>query len=113
MAMKSKWATTGDRRRQIIVIWTDASAHPLEKGPKPKHYPSDLPSNIDELTDMWEGQGFVSRSAKRLIVYAPDAYAWTDIANNWENALHFPSKAGDGLEDVEYSEILDQIVRSV
>jgi hypothetical protein len=113
LAIKSDWATTGDRRRQIVVIWTDASAHPLEKDGKPSGYPKNMPANLDELTDMWEGQGFVNHAAKRLIIYAPDAYAWTDIANNWENALHFPSKGGEGLAEIEYGEILDQIVRSV
>ena len=113
LAVKSDWATTGDRRRQIVVIWTDASAHPLEKDGKPSGYPKNMPANLDELTDMWEGQGFVNHAAKRLIIYAPDAYAWTDIANNWENALHFPSKGGEGLAEIEYGEILDQIVRSV
>lgn len=62
---------------------------------------------------MWDGQGFMNHSAKRLIVYAPDAYAWTDIANNWENTIHFPSKAGDGLADFDYQEILNQIANSV
>ncbi|MBI3174518.1 MAG: VWA domain-containing protein [Chloroflexi bacterium] len=113
LAIKSEWATTGDRRRQIIVIWTDASAHPLEKDGKPSGYPKNMPSNFDELADMWDGQGFVNHAAKRLIIYAPDAYAWTDIATNWEMALHFPSKGGEGLADIEYGEILDQIVRSV
>ncbi len=113
LAIKSKWANTGDKRRQIIVLWTDASAHHLEKGSKPSGYPKNMPINLDELTDMWEGQGFVNHSAKRLIIYAPNAYAWTDISNNWENTLHFPSKGGEGLAEIEYKEILEQIVRSV
>ena len=72
-----------------------------------------MPSNFDELTDMWEGQGYVNSSAKRLIIYTPDAYPWTDIATNWENSIHYPSKAGDGLADFDYQEILNQIAASV
>lgn len=115
LAIKSEWAKPGGKRRQIIVVWTDASAHPLEKDAdaKPSNYPADMPHNFDELTDMWEGQEYMDWAAKRLIVYAPDAYPWTDIANNWDNTLHFPSKAGEGLADVEYEEILDQIASSV
>ena len=113
LAMRSDWAKTGDRRRQLVVIWTDAPAHPLEREGKPSSYPKDMPTNLDQLTDMWEGQGFMNRSAKRLILYAPDAYAWTDIATHWENTMHFASKAGDGLADFEYQAILNEISNSV
>jgi hypothetical protein len=115
LAMQSDWAKSGDRRRQIIVMWTDNSAHPLEKnaGGKPGNYPTDLPQNFDDLTDMCEGQRYMSMAAKRLIIYAPDAYAWTDIANYWNNTLHYPSKAGDGLSNLDYRTILDAIANSV
>lgn len=115
LAIKSDWSKSGDKRRQIIVVWTDASAHDLEKnsGAKPGNYSVNLPANLDELTDDWEGQSYMSQTAKRLIIYAPDAYPWTDIANNWENVIHYSSKAGDGLADVDYQEILSAIASSV
>lgn len=115
LAMRSEWATAGSRRRQVIVVWTDASTHPLEKqaDDAPPGYPAEMPKSFDALTDMWEGQGHMSGNAKRLILYAPDAYAWTDIGNHWENALHFPSRSGEGLQDVEYNQILDVIAQSV
>ena len=114
-AIRSEWSKSGDRRRQIIAFWTDASAHPLEKqaDAKPAHYPTDLPNNFDDLTDWWEGQYHMSQTAKRLILYAPDAYAWTDIATHWSNTVHYPSKAGEGLEEVDYQSILNSIVNSV
>lgn len=115
LAIKSDWSKSGDKRRQIIIVWTDASAHELEKnnGAKPGNYSPDLPASFDELTDDWEGQSYMSQTAKRLIMYAPDAYPWTDIANNWENVIHYSSKAGDGLADVDYQEILSAIASSV
>ena len=115
LAIQSDWSKSGDKRRQIIVVWTDASAHDLEKnnGSKPGNYSSGIPANFDELTDDWEGQSYMSQTAKRLIIYAPDAYPWTDIANNWENVIHYSSKAGDGLADVDYQEILSAIASSV
>jgi len=115
LAIKSDWSTTGDKRRQIIVIWTDASAHKLElnAGSKPANYPTDLPKNLDELTDWWEGQTYMSSSAKRLILFTPDAYPWTDIATHWKLVVQLTSKAGEGLEEIEYSTILDTIVNSV
>lgn len=58
IAIKSNWNKEGDKRRQIIVLWTDASAHTLDKnqGSKPPVYPQNMPSNFDEFADLWEGQ---------------------------------------------------------
>ncbi|MGD1841624.1 MAG: vWA domain-containing protein [Thermonemataceae bacterium] len=113
-AIHSEWNTEGDKKRQIIVMWTDASAHPLEykAETKPQLYPSHMPADFDALTNLWEGQ-FMNRAAKRLIIYSPDAYAWTDIANHWENTIQYPSKAGEGLSEVDYQTILDAIANSV
>jgi len=89
-AIQSQWNKTGDKKRQIIVIWTDASAHPLENlRSKPDNYAATVPANLDVLTDLWEGQEFMNSNGKRLIIYSPDSYPWTDIANNWMNTIHF------------------------
>jgi von Willebrand factor type A domain len=114
-AIRSPWAREGAKQRQVIIVWTDASAHPLEKksGSKPSGYPTDMPANFDELTDMWEGQTYMNMAWKRLLLYTPDAYPWTDMANSWENCINFTSSAGEGLADMDYSEILDSIARSV
>ena len=115
LAMKSDWSKGGDKRRHVVVVWTDTSAHPLEKqsGAKPSVYPSGLPSNFDEITDLWDGQGTMNFSAKRMLIYSPDAYPWTDISTHWENIIHHVSKAGDGLSEVEYGSIIDAIAQTV
>ena len=116
MAINSDWTKDGDKRRHVIVVWSDASTHPLEKPEtKNSYYPSGMPANFDELTDWWEDSqgGKMSKAAKRLVLFAPDAYAWTDIGNNWTNTIHHPAKAGTGLEDVDYETILSTIVNSI
>ena len=115
LAINSEWTKEGDKKRQVIVVWTDASAHPLEKqsGSKPPTYPSSIPGNFNELTDLWEGQGPMNFSAKRLIIYSPDAYPWTDITTHWDNAIHYPSKAGGGMSEVDYSSIIDAVANSI
>jgi hypothetical protein len=115
LAIRSPWSKDGDRKRQVIAVWTDASVHPLEKhsGSKPGSYPQDLPTNFYKLTDMWEAQDYMSRPAKRLVIFAPDSYAWTNIATNWEQVVHYPSTAGAGLADQDYQEILDALANSV
>lgn len=113
-AMRSPWAA-GDKRRHVIAMWTDTSAHPLEKdaGAKPAGYPLDMPADLNALTDLWDGQMGMSTAAKRLVIFAPDAYPWTDMATYWNNVVHHTSKAGEGLADFDYATILDTIVRSV
>lgn len=53
------------------------------------------------------------KSAKRLVIFAPDASAWTEIGMNWTNTIHHPAKAGSGLEEVDYETILSTIVNSI
>lgn len=114
-AMRSPWFKGSAKRRQVIVVWTDASTHPLEKdaGRKPDGYPANAPASFDALTDLWEGQECMDQYAKRLVVFAPDAYAWSDIANHWENTAQYVSKAGAGLADQDYRSILDGISESI
>jgi hypothetical protein len=115
VAIKSDWNTTGDRRREIIVMYTDASAHALDCGmSKPANYPAGIPKNFNELTDWWSGQdNYVSQTAQRLIIYAPDCNPWSDISNEWENSIHYASQAGSGLKEIDYETILSAIVKSV
>jgi len=116
VAIRSPWADEGTKQRQVIVLWTDASAHPLElkNGDKPAGYPAGMPADLDELSDLWDGQSSpVTLAWKRLLLFSPDTAPWTDIANSWENALHYASKAGAGLSDQDYSVLLDLIARSV
>lgn len=114
-AIRSNWSESGDKRRQLVVLWTDAGAHPLEKSSEmgSSQRPGGMPRNLDELTDMWEGQSHMSSTAKRLILYAPDAYPWTDIETHWSNTIQYASKAGSGLSEVDYGTILDTIAQSI
>ncbi|MBD2776403.1 vWA domain-containing protein [Iningainema tapete] len=112
LALTSNWEKAQDfaKQRYVILMWTDASAHSLDKGLKPSHYPQEIPQTFDELTDYWSE---IPKSAKRLILYAPDTNPWSVIGCSWDNAIHFPSKGGSGLEEFEFSEILDAIASSV
>jgi hypothetical protein len=93
IAMQSAWTTGGDRRRHVIVMWTDEAAHPLEKRPKPAGYPSNILSNYNELADLWHGQLMDAR-AKRLVIFAPETTPWSDIATHWNQVIYLPSQAG-------------------
>ncbi len=116
MAINSDWTTGGDKRRHVVVVWSDASTHPvgLDKC-KNEFYPQDMPKDFDELTDWWNLRqgGRMNFNAERLIIFAPDASAWTEIGINWENTIHHTAKAGMGLTEVDYETIMAAIVESV
>ena len=114
LAMTSPWTTRGDRRRQVIVVWTDQPAHPLDASALPPSFAGRVPADFSALTDRWEDpQGSLGSSSKRLILFAPDGPGWSDISGVWENVVHHPSKAGGGLSDVDYGTIIDSIGNSV
>jgi hypothetical protein len=114
LAVNSPWTTTGDRRRQVIVVWTDQPAQPLDASVVPAELSGRVPGDFSALTDLWENeQGPMGSSAKRLILFAPDGPGWSDISGVWENVVHHPSQAGAGLSDVDYGTIIDSIGNSV
>jgi hypothetical protein len=114
LAMNSQWTTRGDRRRQVVVVWTDQPAVPLDPAVVPAELRARVPADFSALTDLWEDtQGPLGASSKRLILFAPDGPGWSDISAVWENVVHHPSQAGGGLSDVDYGTIVDSIGNSV
>jgi hypothetical protein len=114
LAVNSPWTTIGDRRRQVIVVWTDQPAQSLDAAALPADLSSRVPADFSALTDLWENeQGPMGSSSKRLILFAPDGPGWSDISGVWENVVHNPSQAGGGLSDVDYGTIIDSIGNSV
>lgn len=119
LAMASGWEKGLDRRRHVIVVFTDAPAHrlgdPRQTGART--YPRSIPSSMDELFVQWgHGQSrdaLMENSAKRLLIFAPEEYPWNDIADDWNNTLFFPSVAGEGLEEWEMDEIIATIAGSL
>jgi hypothetical protein len=114
LSMTSPWTTRGDRRRQVIVVWTDQPTHPLDPTALSPTFAERVPADFSALTDLWEDpQGPLGSSSKRLILFAPDGPGWSDISGVWENVVHHPSQAGGGLSDVDYGTIIDSIGNSV
>jgi len=114
LAIDSPWTRVGDRRRQVIVVWTDQPTHTLDASVLPADLASRVPADFSALTDRWEDeQGLMGSSSKRLILFAPDGPGWSDISSVWENVVHNPSQAGGGLSEVDYGTIIDSIGNSV
>ena len=109
-AIKSKWTNETAKKRHVIVVWTDACTHALGHGKGSKYYPNGMPKNMSELNDWWEE---MNENSKRLIMFAPDESHWDYISRNWDNVVHYPSVAGNGLAETSYGEILNAIANSV
>lgn len=122
LAMQSDWVQTGEKRRHVIVMFTDASAHKLEEANRSNpSYPENMPASFDELTDIWmttsgsqqSSKTKLKQSAKRLIVFGPQMYPWPELYEAWDQVVYNPSKAGEGLDDVSYDDIINTIVGSI
>ncbi|MFI1102108.1 vWA domain-containing protein [Streptomyces melanogenes] len=141
LAVRSPWsAGTGDRRH-IVVLFTDAPAHPLG-GHTPRRRaaksPSDrppwwssrrraasaspsaddvFPRTFGELHDQWGREGrdgaVMDQSAKRLLIFAPEQQPWRDIAETWDKTLFVPSVAGTGLKEIALDEVISTIARNL
>jgi hypothetical protein len=119
LALDSDWETGLDKRRHVVVMFTDASAHPLgdPRQTAAATYPRSVPGSLEALYQQWgTGQSrnaLMENSAKRLLMFAPEDYPWTDIADDWNNTIFFPSEAGEGLEEWEMDEIIATIANSL
>jgi hypothetical protein len=119
LAIQSPWEQGLDRRRHVIVMFTDAPAHPLASpsAVSAGTYPRNIARDMDELFEQWgyarSQNAVMENSAKRLVLFAPEVEPWTGIADEWNLSMLFPSKAGLGLEEFELDEIIDTIVNSL
>lgn len=115
-AIKSHWNEEGMKKRQVIVVWTDAPTHPLGYGNSAPNYPTKMAKSFSELTAWWgdgANEGFINQSAKRLLLFAPDENHWNTISDTWDNVIHFPSVAGAGLGEFDYQQIIDAISNTI
>ncbi len=115
-AIKSKWNPEGMKKRQVIVVWSDAATHRLGYGASADGYPKNMAKDFNELTAWWgdkQNPGFVNQNAKRLLLFTPNDNYWSTISDTWDNVIHFPSSAGEGLAEFEYSQIIDTISNTI
>lgn len=115
-AIRSKWDTQGMKKRQVIVMWTDAIPHDIGYARSAPNYPQKMASSFAELTSWWgdaQNPGYIDQRAKRLLLFAPGDSHWGAISDTWDNVIHFPSVAGRGLEEFDYSSILNTIAQTI
>jgi hypothetical protein len=95
-AVKSDWIKEqGLRQRHVIVLWTDAGAHT---------------EALKDFTEAWSEMQF---NFKRLVIFAPERSPWPELSENLDNSVFYFSKAGQGLADIQYEDIMNNIAASV
>lgn len=115
-AMKSPWNTEAQKKRHVIVVWSDDATHELGFGKSVTGYPTKMAKDFNELTTWWGSRhipGVMDEQSKRLILFTPDKYGWNTISDNWNNVIQYESEAGNGIADHDYEEILNAIANSI
>lgn len=129
LAMRSEWDTeSAGKHRHVILLFTDASAVPLEDDSEPvsckrkrkdnPNYPTGIPANWSEFSEWWMAgdqsvEGMPEQRSKRMILFAPDAEAWQKIASTFDLIWHVISKANQGCEEFDIQEAISVLVGSV
>ncbi len=113
LALKSDWTKDGDIRRHIVIMYTDAEAKPLGVDNPTLENGETLPKSFGELQELWEGQSSImERRAKRILLFAPDVEPWNNFVT-WSFVEHTASEAGKGLTEIDMSQCIDLLVKSV
>lgn len=116
LALKSDWTTGGSKRRHAVLVFSDASAHPIGLFQDKPNYPTNMPKDLAQLGAWWEGTDQTLTStyqakAGRLIAFVPNATPWTELSA-WNRYWPAFSKAGTGLKDIDVQSAIDLLVGS-
>ena len=111
LAMNSDWTTEGYKRRQVVVVLTDAAFLPLGARAECPGYPADLPKDLPELKELWDGTkvsigNFVSKYG-RLMLFVPQDDGWRRFEDLRYTCVKYI--AGGGCEDFDFGEIVDML----
>lgn len=126
LALRSDFVKEGQKKRHIIVLFTDASAHEFEqqKDGVPNNYPTKMYRNLGDLYQTWgTGQdalgvesGFwaqMTKDAKRLVLFAPSLYPWNEMELDLENVIRKDMDKGNGGRDLDLDDVIALIANSI
>lgn len=102
-AVNSDWKT-GNDIHQVIILWTDASSHPLSGK-------NGVPRSFSDLKSMWNDK--MNSRGKHLFLFAPADPTWTNLESALDRTIRHDVSAGGGLSDLDYEEILETLSESI
>ena len=109
LAFHSDWKQPeeGARNRQIVVLVTESTAHPLNDPMRydseyNSHYPEGMPESLDELQNEYnDPEVFPAKKGRRLILFAPELwYSWSYLVD-WYGTMIIDFKYGDDPDIVD------------
>ncbi len=116
-AMKSDFIATGDKDRQVIVLFTDTDALDLGERKACSGYPADM---VDEngLVETWacvkQEKGLKLRDkTKRLVMFAPSGTKYEQLKPRLERSVFQAVSYDAGLGDIDFGDIIKIIAASV
>lgn len=122
LAMRSNFVNEGVSKRHIIVLFTDASAHPFEQAKDgiPQCYPKNMFQNMNELYLAWnDKQGYynglcnMNYNAQRLIIFAPKIEPWNSVVKNCNQSILIPIQIDNGGADLSMDSVIKTISQSI
>ncbi len=74
-----------------------------------------MAEDFEELSLWWEDEqlgGAMDESAKRLLMFAPDAPEWNRISSEWAQVVHVQT-VSEGLAELEYQQVIDAVCNTI
>lgn len=119
LAFHSKWMADPSvtKRRQIILLFTDASAHPLNDSMRfdsdyNAYYPEGVPDSLDDLLneymspDVFPPDSSGYPTGHRLILFAPENMQPWNQVKNWPETTCKSMDPEKGLEGISMEEVI-------
>lgn len=111
LAFQSEWNNEGTRRRQIVIVYTDADAHKLGFRKSFSFYPTGMPDNFDQLSEKWNS---MSRQTKRLVLFTETRLEpWDKIDETWECVTRKKAPLSTVFSGSDYTDVLKTICESL
>lgn len=121
-AIRSDWDRDPNVvHRHVIMLFTDAPAHPMAGDDPEKrnesnvHYPADadMPCDLVQLQAEYNDPALIDQSAQRLLIFAPvDASPWNEMGM-WNGATVSNVVPNEGLTEVELETIVTALSGSI
>ncbi|MBR5020042.1 MAG: VWA domain-containing protein [Oscillospiraceae bacterium] len=125
VALRSDFVKDGDKRRHVIVLFTDASAHSYEQqyDGVPACYPANMFRSLNDLYQTWgSGQDALGagrscspmdKEAKRMVLFAPSVYPWNSLEVELENVIRKGLDKGNGGRDLDLDDVIALVSNSI
>ena len=119
LAFHSKWMNDPNvtKKRQVVLLFTDASAHPLNDSMRydpafNSHYPEGMPESLTELQDEFmsaevfpvDGNGYPT--GHRLILFAPEEMEPWKQVRLWDETICRSMDPERGLEGLGMEDVI-------